>query len=69
MLTDQQIATLVEVATSGGDGLRPERLVDLKELIAAGYAEKGKDAPAERYKLTAKGQKLLSERGVGANES
>jgi hypothetical protein len=69
MLTDQQIATLVEVATSGGAGLRPERLVDLSELTAAGYAEEVEEAPAGSYKLTAKGQKLLSERGVGANES
>jgi hypothetical protein len=68
MPTDLQIALLVEIANSGGSGLRPERLSELVDLIAADYVE-GDTGPGERYKLTAKGQGVLDDRGVGANES
>jgi hypothetical protein len=47
--------------------LAPHKLADLMDLVANGYAEAGNGG--EPYKLTAKGQDLLSERGGGANES
>jgi hypothetical protein len=68
MPTDQQISLLVDIASSGGAALRPERLSELVDLIAADYVE-GDPGPGERYRLTAKGQGVLDDRGVGANES
>ena len=56
------------IASLGGAGLEPERLTDLVDLIAAGYVE-GEEGAHDLYKLTAKGQGVLDERGVGANES
>jgi hypothetical protein len=38
------------------------------DLMAAGYVE-GEEGVDRRYRLTAKGQGVLSERVVGANES
>jgi hypothetical protein len=67
MLTDHQISILVDIASSGGAALPPERLSDLVDLIAAGYVEG--DEGNNLYRLTAKGQAVLDERGVGANES
>ena len=68
MPNDQQISILVDVARNGGSALPPDRLNDLNELIRAGYIV-GNDNTVEPYKLTRKGQKLLDDRGVGANES
>jgi hypothetical protein len=68
MPTDQQIAILVDIASSGGAGLRDERRTDLMGLIASDYVEQ-KEGPGELYKLTSKGQSVLDDRGVGANES
>jgi hypothetical protein len=48
-------------------GLGFEQIADLMDLVANGYVETGDGG--EFYKLTAKGQDLLSERGGGANES
>jgi predicted transcriptional regulator len=67
MPTDQQISILTDVASNGGSGLSPEKLSDLLDLVASGYVESEGDS--ERYKLTAKGQGVLAERGVGVNES
>jgi hypothetical protein len=65
MPTDQQISVLVDIASNRGAGLAPDRLLDLMELVAADYVE-GDD---NLYKLTAKGENLLADRGVGANEA
>jgi hypothetical protein len=68
MFTDQQISVLVDVASSGGARVPPDRLVVLLGLIVDDYVD---SAPGtlDRYKLTAKGQAALDERGVGANKS
>jgi hypothetical protein len=68
MPTDQQISILVDIASSGGVGLPRERLTDLMDLVAAGFVE-GSDEPVAPYKLTARGQTALDDRGVGANEA
>jgi hypothetical protein len=39
MPTDHQISILVDVATDGGVGLAPHKLVDLMDLVAVGYVE------------------------------
>lgn len=68
MPTDQQISILVDIASSGGACLPPDRLVDVLDLIAGGYVE-ADATPIDRYRLTAEGQSALDERGVGANEA
>jgi hypothetical protein len=45
--------------------LRPDRLLDLMDLVADDYVE-GVD---DLYKLTTKGQNLLADRAVGVNQS
>jgi hypothetical protein len=44
------------------------RLTDLMDLFAAGFVE-GSDEAGAFYKLTAKGQRVLDDQGVGANEA
>jgi len=68
MPTDSQISILVDVASNGGAGLAPQKLLDLMQLIADGYVEPAAGVN-QGYELTAKGEGLLSERGVGANEA
>jgi hypothetical protein len=67
MPTDQQIATMCDIARSGGGDLKSERLPDVLALIDAGYLHRSDDS-IERYALTDKGQELLDDRGVGVNE-
>jgi hypothetical protein len=67
MPSDQQISILFDIAGDGGAGLPSSKLPDLMDLVADGYVEAGDGS--EFYKLTAKAQDLLSERGGGANES
>jgi hypothetical protein len=68
MPTDHQISVLIDIARSGGAGLRAERLVDVLELIANGYIEASMTAGRD-YDLTAEGQGVLDDRGVDAHES
>ena len=68
MPTDQQISILCDITSSGGAGFINDSRQELVELIAAGYIERD-PAMASSYKLTAKGQKALDDRGVGANEA
>lgn len=65
MPTDQQISVLFDIASNRGAGLAPDRLLDLMDMVAADYVEGDDDL----YKLTVKGQNLLADRGVGANEA
>ena len=67
MPSDQQISVLFDIAGSGRAPAAPDKMADLRELTAGGYVEAGNGG--KFYKLTAKGQDLLSERGAGANES
>jgi hypothetical protein len=51
MPTDQQISVLVDIASNGGAGLAPHRLLDLIDLVAADYVEGDENL----YRLTTKG--------------
>lgn len=70
MPTANQISTVVEIAQSGGIDLTEAQKIELPQIIADGLVEPeaGPDR-IEKYKVTARGQKLLDSRGVGANES
>jgi predicted transcriptional regulator len=63
MLTDQHVAILCDIAQPLQ--FDEDKLGKVRELILEGYAEKDGD----RYKLTAKGEKILSDRGAGLDES
>jgi hypothetical protein len=75
MVTDEQISIMCDIVKSGGGDLPPAKLAALPAIIpaiiAGGLVERtaGDNASVEKYKLTCKGQKLLDDRGVGANES
>jgi hypothetical protein len=70
--SDEAISAMVDIAQMSGLQLTAGQRTELDGLIARGLIEKiapaGPNQPAE-YALTARGQKLLDDRGVGANES
>lgn len=63
MLRDEQVAILCDIGQSIAfdDGKRGE----VDALVFDGYAVKNGDL----YELTAKGEKVLADRGAGLNES
>lgn len=63
MLTDAQVAILCDIAQSVA--FTDQRRREIELLLQAGYIAKDDD----RYKLTAKAEKALSDRGVGLNEA
>lgn len=63
MLTDDQIATLADIGQA--IAFSPDRQDELDDLIREGYVAKDGDI----YELTAKGQKVLTDRGAGLNEA
>jgi hypothetical protein len=65
-LTDQQVAILCDV----GDGrkTKPRHRNLLTGLIQGGFVEIHSES-VSKYKLSAKAQQILAERGVGLNES
>jgi hypothetical protein len=69
---DQGLSVLVDIARNGGTDLNSAQRSKLDALLAAGLIEVV--APADtfepkRYTVTRQGQRLLDERGIGANES
>jgi hypothetical protein len=72
MPSDEGISAMVDIAGASGKPLNPRQRSELDGLVALGLIKKLAPAgPAEpaRYALTSKGQKVLDDRGVGANES
>ncbi|MBK3666800.1 hypothetical protein JJE66_37035 [Bradyrhizobium diazoefficiens] len=63
MLTDAQIATLCDIGQS--IAFSDDRHGELFELIADGYVERDGDL----FKLTAKGEAVVVDRGAGLNEA
>jgi hypothetical protein len=66
-LTDAEIALLCSIGEFDPSKQTEEKRHDLSRLIAGGYVEVAGNRPA--YKLTAKGNKFLGERGAGLNEA
>jgi hypothetical protein len=70
--SDAGISAMVDIAGASGQHLNPRQTAELDVLLAQGLIAKVASAdlsePA-RYALTRKGQKVLDDRGVGANES
>ncbi len=70
--SDAGISAMVDIAGASGHHLNPHQIAELDSLLAHGLIDK--IVPVDRgdsnhYALTPKGQKLLDDRGVGANES
>ena len=63
MPTDQQIAVLCDLGQAAQ--FEPDKLRLVDDLISQGFAERR----GELFKLTKRGKRLLTERGVGINES
>jgi hypothetical protein len=61
MLTDAQISILCDI----GQASSLEKKGEVLRLVVRGYVEKDGDL----FKITPKGQKILTDRGAGLNES
>lgn len=71
-LDDQAISVLVDIARTAGADLNPSQRLKLDELLATALVERivpPAHSEPERYAVTPAGQRLLDERGIGANES
>jgi len=64
-VTDQEIAILCDVMEGWGANLNADRRKVLDQLIAKGFLVSADQESPAKYKLTAKAQHLLAERGVG----
>ena len=63
MLTDAQIAILCDIGQASS--FDEEKKGEVLRLVVRGYVEKDGDL----FKITPKGQKILTDRGAGLNES
>jgi hypothetical protein len=63
MLTDAQVAALCDIAQSVA--LAGDKRREIERLMQEGYVTNDDD----RYKLTPKAEKALSDRGAGLNEA
>lgn len=71
-ISDTGIAVMCDIARASGLDLDNEKQAVLDRLIADGLVSQSsaaKPTEASKFAVTAKGQRLLDERGVGANES
>lgn len=71
-ISDSGIAVMCDIARASGLDLDADKQAELDRLVADGLVEISAPAqPAEgaKFALTSKGQRLLDQRGVGANES
>ena len=63
MLSDAQIAILCDIGQASS--FHEEKRGDVLSLVVRGYVERDGDL----FKITPRGQKVLSDRGAGLNES
>jgi hypothetical protein len=68
-LTNSQIALLCDIGEHDLSTLTGDQKRDLEWLISGGYVEPTESHPGSPFKLTAKGNAFLGERGAGLNES
>jgi hypothetical protein len=69
---DQGISVLVDIARTEGLDLNAGQRRELDGLIAQGLVAAlppGPPSGSAKYRVTSKGQRLLDDRGIGANES
>jgi hypothetical protein len=63
MLSDAQIAILCDIGQASS--FDEEKRGDVLSLVVRGYVERDGDV----FKITPRGQKVLTDRGAGLNES
>jgi hypothetical protein len=63
MLTDKQIAILCDIGQASS--FNTEKEGEVLNLIVRGYVEKDGDP----FRITPRGEKVLTDRGAGLNES
>lgn len=70
-LSDSAIALLCEIWEFELEEASPEQKSHLNELLSKGFVEIDNDAqlPDERYRVTEKAMRFISERGGGLNEA
>jgi hypothetical protein len=70
--SDDGISAMVDIAQMSGQNLNPGQRLQLDRLVADGLIENtvaAEGGEAAQYAVTAKGQKVLDDRGVGVNEA
>jgi len=69
-LTDADISLLCDIGASFSSAPSAEKRARLERLIEGGFIEAASaNMTPARYQLTAKAQRILTERGVGLNEA
>ncbi|WP_420132128.1 hypothetical protein [Rhodopseudomonas sp.] len=68
-VSDEAVAVLVDIARTAGRDLNAGQRLELDHLISQGLAAVADSDQGRSYTVTDRGQKLLDERGVGANEA
>ena len=63
MLTDKQIAILCDIGQASS--FDEEKKAEVLSLVVRGYVERDGDL----FKITPRGEKVLTDRGAGLNES
>jgi len=66
-LTDEEVSVLCDIETAGSTGSKDRRIT--MGLVERGFIDVISRGTSRQFKLTAKAQQLLAERGVGLNES
>ncbi|KPG01547.1 hypothetical protein IP86_03810 [Rhodopseudomonas sp. AAP120] len=69
-VSDEAIAVLVDIIRTAGRDLNAGQRLELDHLISQGLVAVAETDQGRRsYAVTDEGQRLLDERGVGANEA
>lgn len=68
-IDDGDISLLCDIADGLSGPLDSSRLARVIGLIAIGLVRREPEAGGSRLRLTAKGQDVLAERGIGMNEA
>lgn len=69
-VSDEAIAVLVDIIRTAGRDLNAGQRLELDHLISQGLVAVAETDQGRRsYTVTDEGQRLLDERGVGANEA
>jgi hypothetical protein len=72
IISDDELALMVDIAQNSPIKMTPRKQERLNRLLSKNLIEarsEGNELGSGSYALTAKGEKKLSELGVGANES
>jgi len=66
-ISNEKIAILCAIGE--GKEVAPAQLQDIVVLLAEGLVERAGDGASTKFKLTAKAEQFIAERGAGLNEA